>query len=142
MILDSSLSVDKQFKAKKAKLKKTVCLMRNVGSILLRKSLLSIYESFLKPLSETIIGRNFPPALFQNLKKSALNLGKNALTRFIYGFNFSFKMQFQGYLGKKYPKFFPAGTFFRILQIKCSSKRPYFQKPSWLRAWTNNQRNI
>ena len=34
------------------------------------------------------------PALFQNLKKSALILGKNALTRFIYGFNFSFKMLF------------------------------------------------
>ena len=33
-------------------------------------------------------------ALFQNLKKSALNVGKNALTRFIYGFNFSFKMLF------------------------------------------------
>ena len=34
------------------------------------------------------------PALFQNLKKSALILGKNALIRFIYRFNFSFKMLF------------------------------------------------
>ena len=68
-------------------------------------------------------------ALFQNLKKSALNLGKSALTRFIYGFNFSFKMLFQAYLGKKYLKFFPAGPFFRMLQIKCLSKCPYFQKP-------------
>ena len=32
------------------------------------------------------------PVLFQNLKKSALILGKIALTRFIYGCNFSFKM--------------------------------------------------
>ena len=34
------------------------------------------------------------PALFEDLKKSALNLGENVLTRFIYGFNFSFKMLF------------------------------------------------
>ena len=34
------------------------------------------------------------PAFFQNLKKRALILGKNALTRHIYGFNFSFKMLF------------------------------------------------
>ena len=34
------------------------------------------------------------PALFQNLKKNALILGKNVLTRFICGFNFSFKMLF------------------------------------------------
>ena len=34
------------------------------------------------------------PALFQNLKKSALILGKNALIRLIYRFNFSFKMLF------------------------------------------------
>ena len=34
------------------------------------------------------------PALFENLKKSALNLGKNAQARFFYGINFSFKMLF------------------------------------------------
>ena len=34
------------------------------------------------------------PALVQNLNKSALILGINALTTFIYGFNFSFKMLF------------------------------------------------
>ena len=39
-------------------------------------------------------GGEVSPALFQNLKKSALNLGKNVLTRFIYRFNFSFKMLF------------------------------------------------
>ena len=39
-------------------------------------------------------GGGVSPALFQNLKKSALILGKNALTRFIYGFSFSFKMLF------------------------------------------------
>ena len=33
------------------------------------------------------------PALFQNLE-NALILGKNALTRFIFGFNFSFKILF------------------------------------------------
>ena len=38
-------------------------------------------------------------------------------------------MLFKEYLGKKYPKFFPAGPFFRMLQIKLLSKRPYFQKP-------------
>ena len=67
--------------------------------------------------------------LFQNLKKSAMILGKNALFRFIYGFNFSFKILLQAYLGKKSAKFFPAGPFFRMLQIKCLSKYPYFQKP-------------
>ena len=40
------------------------------------------------------IGGEVSPALFQNLKKSALILGKNALTRFIYGFHLSFKMLF------------------------------------------------
>ena len=48
-------------------------------------------------------GGEVSPALFQNLKKSALNLGKNVLTRFIYRFNFSFKMLFLAYLSKKYP---------------------------------------
>ena len=39
-------------------------------------------------------GGEVSPAIFQNLKKSVLILGKNALTSFIYGFNFSFKMLF------------------------------------------------
>ena len=30
---------------------------------------------------------------------------------------------------KKIPKFFPVANFFRMLQIKCLSKWPYFQKP-------------
>ena len=34
------------------------------------------------------------PALFEDLKESALILGKNALTRFIYGFNFMFNRLF------------------------------------------------
>ena len=62
--------------------------------------------------------------------KSALIVGKNALTRFIYGFNFLFKMLFKAYLGKKSPKFFPVEPFFRMLQVKCLSKCPYFQKPT------------
>ena len=64
------------------------------------------------------------PALFQNLKKSALILEKNALTSFIYGYNFSFKMLFQAYLGKKPPKFFPAGPVFCMLHIRSLSKCP------------------
>ena len=36
------------------------------------------------------------------------------------------------YLRKKYLKFFPAGPFFRRLQIKCLSKCPYFEKPPLL----------
>ena len=54
---------------------------------------------------------------------------KNALTRFIYGFDLSFKMLFQAYLGKKSPKFFPAVPFFRMLLIRYLPKCPYFQKP-------------
>ena len=69
------------------------------------------------------------PARIQNLNKSALILGKNALTRFIYGFNFSFKMLLQAHLGKKSLKYFSAGPFFRMFQIKCLSKCSYFQKP-------------
>ena len=38
-------------------------------------------------------------------------------------------MLFQAYLGKKSPKFFPAGPFIRIRQIKCLSRCPYFHKP-------------
>ena len=72
------------------------------------------------------------PALFQNSKESALILEKNGLTRFIYGLNFSFKMLFYVYLGKKSPKFFPAGSFFLVLQIKCLSKCPYFKVPPLL----------
>ena len=33
------------------------------------------------------------------------------------------------YLGKKSAKFFPAGPFFLVLQIKSLSKSPYFEKP-------------
>ena len=33
------------------------------------------------------------------------------------------------YLGKKYPKFFPAGPFFCAFQIKCLSKCSYFKRP-------------
>ena len=51
-------------------------------------------------------------ALFQNLKKSALILGKNALTSFIYGYNFSFKMLFQAYLGKNLRSFSLQGLSF------------------------------
>ena len=29
----------------------------------------------------------------------------------------------------KQPKFFPAGPFFRMMQMKCLLKCPYFQKP-------------
>ena len=43
-------------------------------------------------------GGEISPALFQNLEKSALIFGKNVLTRFIYGFNFSFKIMFYAYL--------------------------------------------
>ena len=39
-------------------------------------------------------GGEVSPALFQNVKKSALIFGENALARFIYGFHFSFKILF------------------------------------------------
>ena len=38
-------------------------------------------------------------------------------------------MLFYDYLGENSPKFFPAEPFFRVLQIKCLSKCPYFKKP-------------
>ena len=41
------------------------------------------------------------PALFRNLEKSALILGKNALITVIYGLNFSFKMQLLRVSGRK-----------------------------------------
>ena len=37
-------------------------------------------------------------------------------------------MLFYVYLPKKSPNFFPAGSFFLVLQIKCLSKCPYFKK--------------
>ena len=37
-------------------------------------------------------GVEVSPALFQDIKKSALILGQNTIIRFIYRFNFSFKM--------------------------------------------------
>ena len=40
------------------------------------------------------------PCSFSKLKEKCLDFGKKSLTRFIYGFNFSFKMLFQAYLGK------------------------------------------
>ena len=39
-------------------------------------------------------GGEVSPALFEDLKKIALILGKNVLTKFVYRFNFSFKMLF------------------------------------------------
>ena len=33
------------------------------------------------------------------------------------------------YLGKKPSKFYPAGSFFRVLKIECLSKCPNFKKP-------------
>ena len=69
------------------------------------------------------------PALFKILKRVPwFKKKKNALNIFIYGLDFSFKILFQVYLGKESPKFLPAGPFFRVLQIKCLSKCPYFKK--------------
>ena len=54
-------------------------------------------------------------------------------------------MLFEVYLGKKISKFFPAGPFFRLLQIKYLPKCPYFKKTPlplknyWLRAWANER---
>ena len=54
-------------------------------------------------------------------------------------------MLFEVYLGKKFSKFFPAGPFFRVLQIKYLSKCPYFKKTPlplknyWLRTWENER---
>ena len=59
---------------------------------------------------------------------SALILERKCPTIFIYGLNFWFKIIFEVYLGKKISKFFPAGPFFRVLQIKCLSKCSYFKK--------------
>ena len=37
-------------------------------------------------------------------------------------------MRFYEYLGENSPKLFHAEPFFRVLQIKCLSKWPYFKK--------------
>ena len=73
-------------------------------------------------------GGEVSPALFQSFKKSALILEKRVLNIFIYGLNLSFKKLFKVYLGKKFSKFFHAGPFLRVLQIKCLSEWPYFKK--------------
>ena len=104
----------------------------NLGNIFLKKS-------FTKCGGETIPKWEVFPALFQNLKKGALILGKNALIRFIYRFSFSFKMLFETYLGKKLQTFFPGRPFIHMLQIKCLLKCPYSEtspalKNSWLCA--------
>ena len=69
------------------------------------------------------------PALFLNLKKSALNLGKNALTRFIMGFTSRFKCCLK-HIQEKFTEISPCEAFlFCMLLIKYLSKSPYFQKP-------------
>ena len=71
----------------------------------------------------------------------------SALIVFIDGLKFSFKILFYVYLGDK--TFFPYGTFFHMMWIKCLSKSPYSEKPSltwkiprcapervsWVRHW-------
>ena len=42
---------------------------------------------------------------------------------------FLFKIQFQKYLRKKSPTFFPVGSSFCVLKMKCLSKCPYCKKP-------------
>ena len=68
-----------------------------------------------------------PLPIFQNLEKSILILGKNALIVVIYGLNFSFKIQFLKVFRIKYRRFFPAGSFFPIVH-NCLSKCPNSKK--------------
>ena len=49
---------------------------------------------------------------FSKFKEKCPDFGNNALSRFIYGFNFSFKMLFYVYLGKKSLRCFPVGPSF------------------------------
>ena len=58
-----------------------------------KKNVKKAHECKFRRVTRRGEGRKVSPAIFQNLKKSALILGKNALTRFVYGFNFSFKMR-------------------------------------------------
>ena len=66
------------------------------------------------------------PSPFSKFKKIALILEKKKT--FIHELNFSLNMLFLSVSRKKSPKFFPAGPFFRVLQIKCLSKRLNFEK--------------
>ena len=62
-------------------------------------------------------GRGLPCPFLKYKEKCPDFLGKKALIRFIHGLDFSFKMLFKVYLGKKSPKFFPVGPFFLVLQL-------------------------
>ena len=73
------------------------------------------------------------PVLFWKLKKSALIVTKIITILFIYGSDFSFSMLFLEYFGGK-TKFFSAGSFFYVLQMKCLSKFPYSKKPLLCKA--------
>ena len=57
------------------------------------------------------------PCPFPKIKKSALNLEKNALTLVICGLNFSFKMQFLRVSRRKNRRFFPVEHFFFVLYM-------------------------
>ena len=56
-------------------------------------------------------GRSLLP-FFKNRKKSAMILEKSTLFECIYELISHLKCHFQGYLGEKTPKFFPAGLCF------------------------------
>ena len=63
------------------------------------------------------------------LKKSALILGKNILIRFICRFNFSFKMLFWAYPGKKIPKNFSLrGLLLVCCRLNLYRSAPIFRK--------------
>ena len=75
-----------------------------------------------QPRRVTRRGGEVYPALFQKLKKSALNLEKIAcghcgLIVAIYELNFLFKMQFSRVSRRKNRRFFPAGPFFLVLYL-------------------------
>ena len=73
------------------------------------------------------------PALFQNLKKSALNLGKSCPDCGYLWVNLSFEMQFCKSFQEKKPDFFACGAFLSRFVHDCLSKFPNSKKSFFFR---------
>ena len=68
------------------------------------------------------------PCPFFKIEKEPWFWEKNTLAIFIYEWvKFIIQNAVLSVPGKKSPKYFPAGHFFRVLQIKFLSKCPYFK---------------
>ena len=97
-----------------------LCNLNSVLRVVLQKS---YPKNFAKFTETRVLDRRVTrgwrgevsPALFRRLEKIVLTFGKNALIMVIYGWSFSFKVQFIGVSEGKIRRFYPAGPFFFVL---------------------------